>query len=448
MTAIEKASEYFRSKRLVLLLLLSLLVLSFCGVGNIPIVSAMGIVLCLFGCLYGAAKVDLAILVPLLVFDGLSMASSAAAFGTITAGFAATQTIFTVLYLLMAHLDDEQRIDLRRLCVLWIGLLALAGIGQFTAQAFSGGAERLASVLGNPNAFGVLLVIGWFALESLGEKRGKLILLEPILFTALALTLSLGSFLALAVGILVLFVLRARRHGLRPAARQLLALLGRLVLGVGIGLALYMGGRGGDHAWLCIPVLVYLVFAAIKWRSFASFLERSSKVAAVLVVIGLAMLALVAYLRPNAAATMTERIEMMSAAMGYLFMDPLLGVGPYHWRIYDYADGGTYFNTWHIHNAFLHVGVELGLVAMIALIVVAVRFFMKRRRGEVKAGFAAFLAHCMVDTGFFYEAIPSLTLLCFAKPREGGCELSAIIMRALFLVLAAFFAFVFVSSLI
>ena len=88
--------------------------------------------------------------------------------------------------------------------------MATIGIGQFVMAAFSGSATRLSGLMGNPNAMGAMLALGWFALQScLREENGPALErflrgLEFITLTALALTLSLGAFGALGIGVLVM----------------------------------------------------------------------------------------------------------------------------------------------------------------------------------------------------------------------------------------------------
>ena len=132
---------------------------------------------------------------------------------------------------------------------------------------------------------------------------------------------------------------------------------------------------------------------------------------------------------------------MMKSGLAYLPAHPLTGVGAYRWRFLDIADGGTYFNTWHIHNSLLHVGVEMGWIAMAALIFLVLHFFRKDHSEAQTAAFTAFLVHNMMDTSFFYTGITSLVLLTATRPRDGGKPLSGRTTRLLFAGFALLFAF-------
>lgn len=441
MHKIKKGYDYLMRHYLIALLLLSLITLTFSGVGNAVVVCTMGAALCLAGCMRGAVRVDLRVLLPLLIFDLFSMLSSWRACGTIAEGFAPTQTIFTVLYLLMAYLSDEDRLFLRRLCVLWVGIAAASGIAQFTIHAMTARVGRLGGLLGNPNAFGIFLVVGWFALRTGEGGRNRLNCLEPVILAALAMTLSMGSFLSMAAGLLVSFLADWRESGLRKALSRSCQTLAKAAVGIGIGLLLYIAGRKTNMPWLCVPLALYLLAAALDWQAFSAFLRERAKAAKALIAAGVTAAGAAVFLRPSAPATFEERLEMMQSGLRYMLTDPLLGVGPYRWRLLDYSDGGIYFNTWHIHNLFIHIGVELGLVAMTALILVAVRHFLKRGEPSAKAGSAAFLLHCMLDTGFFYESIPALTLLTVGRPRERGRQLGPISSRAVFVLLGTVFIY-------
>lgn len=41
--------------------------------------------------------------------------------------------------------------------------------------------------------------------------------------------------------------------------------------------------------------------------------------------------------RSNAASTFTERFQMMRNGLGYLFREPVLGLGPYQLEIFQYV---------------------------------------------------------------------------------------------------------------
>ena len=108
-------------------------------------------------------------------------------------------------------------------------------------------------------------------------------------------------------------------------------------------------------------------------------------------------------------------------------------------------DGGKYFNTWHIHNQWIHVGAELGLPALSCLAFAAAQFLRRPKTARQKAGFTAFLVHNLIDTSFFYLGITTPVLFCCADP--AGRPLPRTVTRLLFLLPAALFALGLIASL-
>ena len=144
-------------------------------------------------------------------------------------------------------------------------------------------------------------------------------------------------------------------------------------------------------------------------------------------------------IRPSAVATFAERLEMMASGLHYLTADPLVGVGPFQWRLLDLHDGGKYFNTWHIHNVPLHVGVETGWIAMAALCLAGLRAL--DRRNPLRAMTAAFLVHNLLDTSFFYLGVTALVLTAAGCAQEEGHTLGGGGTKVLFALLAGLFAY-------
>lgn len=444
---------------IVLCLFLALFILTLLGVGDVRTVSLLGLLLCAVGLVQApavaaaGAKIDCWILGSLLAYNLLSAFSSWVTFGNIADGYAGCQLIWPLLYLLLAGLSADEQLWLRRLCAGFAGLVALAGIAQFCyAVLTTGNARRLAGLLGNPNALGIFLVVGWLIWQGCrpklaSSKQPNLALnlwfaLEAFMLMALALTLSLGSFLAMAVGILILVLGRKAERGCSAAVVYLAQLLAKATFGVGTGLLLYLAAARTDYPWLCLPLLLYALAVAAGWRDFERFLLAKPKAAVGLAAFGGLVAAGLVLVRPSSLATFAERLQMMSNGLSYCWQNPLWGVGPYQWRGLNMQDADKFFNTWHIHNAFIHVWVELGLLAAVALFILAVRICLKHlRQPAARAEFGAFLTHSMLDTSFFYLGITALVLLTVAQPSQTfGLRLSCWVWRLLFGLLALLFA--------
>ena len=310
-------------------LLLALFMLTLMGAGSVRRVGLLGLLLCAAGVQQKAVRVDLWIFLPLVLYNLVSLASSWFTYGNLLYNYAPTQAVLPVLYLLAACLEEGELRLLRRLCGLWVCAAAVLGVAEFVWRALTTGAVRLGGVLGNPNAMGIFLVLGWFLLLDCGEEERWAPLLrrgEPLVLTALALTLSMGSFLAMAAGVLVLLA-RERRRG-TPVLPLAFRLLAGASLGVGTGLLIYAAARRTDVPWFCLFPALYALALAAGWRTLGRFLAARPRMAAVIAGGGVLVAAAAVFVRPSALSTFAERLEMMRNALGYIARNPLAGVGP------------------------------------------------------------------------------------------------------------------------
>lgn len=428
---------------IVIILTLAVVILTLLGAGSPAFVGLVGVMLCAVGMMQRPAHTDLKVLLPLLFYNAISIASALAAGESAVKGYVSMQAILPVLYLLLACLDDKERLLLRRLCVLWAGGMAIVGILRFTALALAGGAGRLGWPLGNPNALGCFLVLGWFILIGCLEEPGWswLVHLEPVILMALALTLSMESFLSMAVGMLTLILEQKRRAPWKEVLRYAWKLLARAALGVGTGILLFLAGDRTERPWMCLLVLVCGLWAVLCWRTLERFLEAYPWMAVLIAGTGVLVASAAVVMRPSSIATFIERLEMMADGLGYLGERPLLGVGPYRWRYLNLDSGDKYFNTWFIHNTLIHTGVEAGLLAAAALLFILFRFCRKQKTAAERGALAAFFTHNMLDVSWFSPGIAALFLLTAGEPRLGGRQMRSGLWRVLFGGYALYFVY-------
>lgn len=427
-------------------MLLALAALTVGGVGNTEAVGLTGLILCAAGLFQGKAKVDLWVLCPLAAYLLLGRLSAYMAYGYFTGGYTATQFVLFVLYLLMASLDGAELLLFRRFSILWAGYVAAHGLAQFLRKALDGSAGRLGGMLNAPNALGIFLAVAWFGLmvwmpgeDEKGPMPALLRHMEPLFLTALALTLSMGSFVSLAAGMAFMAAGWLRREGWRAAFPRVCRMLAKAGLSIGLGVLMYFTARRTGIPWFCLLLLAYLLALMALWERLDCFLRDLPWAAVGMTAFGALVAAATVLIRPSSIATFTERLEMMRNGLRYIFVNPLFGVGPYQWRLLNLQDADTYFNTWHIHNIPIHIAVELGLPALAALVIIAVHTY--RKNGTNRAGFAAMLCHCMIDTGFFFPGIMSLMMVTVGEPEKGGTRLSRVWVRTLFLVIGLHFAY-------
>ena len=268
---VDRAMEHY----IVVCLILGQFALTWSGVGAGSGVGTLGVILCVAGAAQRRVQVDLWVLVPLIGYSLAGMASSSAHQGSPVGSYPSSHMIFAAMYLLSACLKEEERRSLRRLCVLWAGAAGAAGMVRFVYRAaVEGSVRRLGGIVGNPNGMGIFLVLGWFALlgclaDGTDGRWDVLGYIEPVLLAALGLTLSMGSFLSMAAGLLVLLLKRPVAERVRYGCR----LLARASLGVGSGVLLYVAaGRTGSPR-SCLVVAAYVLAMTALWRDVTLFLE-------------------------------------------------------------------------------------------------------------------------------------------------------------------------------
>lgn len=425
------------------LLILAQAALAQFGVANALSCGMVGLLLCAAGLgLRRSACIDPWVAVPMAAYLFLGMASSYMTYGNTVRGYPATHVIFFAIYFLMACMDGGELRLFKRLNALWAGCAAAISLGMFLLRALAGTAGRLGGLLHNPNALGIFLVVGWFAVTACLEEGGEDLLdrllryAEPLILTTLALTLSMGSFAAMAAGILVLLLEKKRRASWREVFDCGCRVLAKASLCFAAGILMYLTARQTRIPWLCLLLAVWLLALAASWGTFERFLSTYRWAAVGLSGGGLAVAAAAVVIRPSAVATFAERIEMMKNGLGYILFHPVLGLGPGQWREWNLYDGDKYFGTWHIHNFLIHTGVELGLIAMAMLVIILLRHF--RKTGA--PGAAAFVVHNLMDTSFFYSGITTLMLVSVGEPQKGGKPLGRTATRAVLVLLMAHFA--------
>lgn len=447
---IKEKQSSFKIPHITMMLFLTFFIFTFIGAGSIIVVSCVGLFLCIIGLMQSSVRVDLWILIPLIFYNVVSLFSGYRIYGTTVDGLASTQSVFPVVYLLAAYLSGGERTLLKRWCAIWVGMIAFIGFGQFTLSTFHGNADRLSGLMGNPNAMGAMLVLGWFALQScIGEvQEGKPALkrffqgLEFLTLIALALTLSFGSFGALGIGIIAMHI-----YG-KGNLSTLILRTAEIVFAVGCGILLYIAGCTANWPWLCLVLSIYILSAAICQNAFRLYLADCRWISTLICLAGVCSAGVLLFLRPNAAATLTERLAMIKNGLGYFGKNPLLGVGPYQWRWLNLQDTDPYFNTWHIHNVFVHVGVELGLIALAMLIITAIRHASKREDEAQRGMFFASLIHNMMDTSFFYMATVPFLIMTAANDERRTRLLSGTVVKCIFGGFAALFTWNLIQCLL
>lgn len=434
---LEKLFDY----RTEICLLFALIIL-FLNAGRKPSIDiCVTIFLCAAGLTQGKVKVDLYIIIPFILYIIFGFISSYNAHGNIADGYTATHTVFPVICMFASYLNGRDTKSFRSLCVYFSAVMALAGIGQFLYTSIAHSAIRVGGIIGNPNPFGMFLVISYFVFLQCSETQDKEYFLwryiEPILLIALALTLSIGSFAAMAIGIVIIIVDKLRKSGAKNTFDFTVTLIAKMTMGISLGILLYLSSARSGISWLCMPITVYIAVFVYFWKEFEKYLKEHRFMSVIITALSLLAAIAVILIRPSWSATLTERIDMIYNGFRYLKVNPILGVGSYNWRYLNFIDSDKTFGTNHIHNSFINVGVELGIPAMLMMIIISLRFLLKKKSLFGGVTTAVFIIHNLVDVVFFNV---SVTAFLFAAESELGYSGRYISGTAAKLIFAGFAA--------
>ena len=115
-----------------------------------------------------------------------------------------------------------------------------------------------------------------------------------------------------------------------------------------------------------------------------------------------------------------ERLEQMKDALLVLLQHPIAGLGVDGWEKYIASREDILYQASYVHCSYLHLGVELGIFAIIGLVLILIGgFFRAKRNGTLQAvgitANAMLCLHFLVDfTGFFAGVL----VLCMIAGNE------------------------------
>lgn len=418
------------------------LIILFLNAGRKPSIDiCVTVFLCMAGLAQGKVKVDLYIIIPLILYIVFGFISSYNAHGNIADGYTATHTVFPVTCMFASYLNGRNTKHFRCLCVYFSAAAALVGIGQFVYTSIAHSAIRVGGIIGNPNPFGMFLVISYFVFLQCSEAQDKEYALwryiEPVLLIALALTLSIGSFVAMTIGIVIIIIDRLRKSGTKNTFNFAVTLIAKITMGISLGILLYLSSARSGISWLCMPITIYIAVFVYFWKDFEKYLQVHKPVSVIITALSVLAAMAVVLIRPSWQATLTERIDMIYNGFRYLKENPILGVGSYNWRYLNFMDSDKTFGTNHIHNSFINVGVELGIPAMLMLIIISLRFLLKKKSIFGGVTTAVFIIHNLMDVVFFNVSVTAFLFAAESELGYSGKYISGVAAKLIFAGFAA-----------
>jgi O-antigen ligase len=244
-----------------------------------------------------------------------------------------------------------------------------------------------------------------------GRVRGATAVAAYLLLLGAGATLSRGGGLALAIGLGVLAVLAGPRRLARAAWGPVVGAVVALT-----GLAPTMIASAPARPVIAVTALI--AGGAIAWWSARG--RQAVLLIGPLVVVAAVLAMAVPEVRAAAGQRMTvaspHRASQHAAAAAVIAEHPLVGVGPGRGAVSWSDDDGNVLVARYVHDEYVQVAVELGLVGVIALmgaVVLAARALGRGRATVpaaawtgVVAALTAFAVHSATDFLWHFPAIP------------------------------------------
>lgn len=434
--------QFVNENYLALCMCVAIVGFAFLGIAGSTFACVIGALLCIVIMSKRSMVLDLWIFVPLLAYVIFCGVSTLVSSGTLVDGYFGTQAVYLAVVLAIASMDDSEALVMRKLCVGLVAIVSVVALVVFVGNIAEGDVLRLNWPFGNADPEGIFLVIAWFMMQGLvGDDAASRLLRqsEVIILVTLALTLTMASFGALFVGAVAMLLYKKHANSWKDLFKSAVVLFARLVIGIGVGVALYEVAFLSPGSWLILLGVACVAALAFFWSRITAFLEDHVSCAAIFALLGIALAGVVLFMRSNSLGHFVERLEMIESGFGYISVNSLLGIGPFQWHELNHEAGGLFPTAMLIHSTPMCVAVELGVTALVALIVIVIRFFIKKRAPEQRGAFVAFLAQNLFDLGFFYPAVTSLLMVVVATPRSSGVILYGASAKVIPAVLCVFY---------
>ncbi len=334
------------------------------------------------------------------------------------AGIAYMVAAFVAVVMVVASTARQERVALLGAVTALGVLLSLSGIVGVAFHMYElaipgQGLWRASTTLTYANASGSLL--GPIALVTLGRSnsemgRSRVLWMSAlvILFAGLGATLSRGGILAFGCGFLIILW--------RCDWRVIFSIMAPVLLGTAValvGLGPSFPENADARPTLAIGALIVgllLTLLVGRWsnsRIFAA-LGISVLIAALSLANGLGGETLSSLSDTRLSLESSDRTETWNAALETIGNSPWTGEGPGNGRLRYYQESGNYVEARFVHNEYLQIGVELGIVGMLLLAAI----FMAIIRGVITRGVKI---HGVNSPGVGYGVLAALLALAIGS---------------------------------
>ena len=381
---------------------------------GIPLViSLLGLIACILGFIKKETILNKSILYLLITYNVVCMISSLITTKNLFTGYVGTQLICTIILILLGFLSTKEQQHLKKLSIIFSLTISILGILLFFIKGLTGNGFRLDILFDNSNVLGIFMVITCFLIKEVNNQ--KLNLLTPLVIVTLALTLSIGSIITFILGLVILTFTKYKKDSLKNKIFYFLEELSNMVIPYIIGILMYISINKLNSLTFSLILIIYLVIYITQYKKIIDFFKLHKKLNIVIFIFSLFTLLIIITLRNNFISTFLERVEMIIEGINLSFHNPIVGIGPLSFNMVNALSQGKYFNTYYIHNLWIHNSTELGILAAILLVIIFIKALKIKKTPEAQSGLIATTIHYFMDVGFMYLGITTLLMILLNK---------------------------------
>lgn len=310
---------------------------------------------------------------------------------------------YLVYFLLISGMKEEDRqflyigIIVSGIIVAYLGIFSYIDIFNLPGMVSK---NRLQGVLQYANVAAVLLSM---AVITGKQYAKKLQWAKPAMVIALQLTMSFGGILCFWIGILIYAMFQPKGKKLVAVTIEILEFT---IYGV-FTAAIYVSVNVLEINILSVFLSIIacgMGFLIVRFDfkiPFNKITGISAALAALAEIVGILMLR-----GGEALGTFQERITHSVDGLRAVFYNPLLGIGPGRWAIEKADWQSEHYRAVMIHNSYVQIAVDAGILALICLLFIIIFWIKKARKPAWSiAAVGCLLAHGLIDISFYFTGI-------------------------------------------
>lgn len=318
-------------------------------------------------------------------------------------------TIAYVVFQTILYEDTSARTHFRTGILVGVLVIGITGIFAYLGIELPGiiRNRRFMGTVQYANITACLLGIALYCMEEI-EKRSMWQYIKPLLAVMLFLTLSFGGIGCYGVGLLYL-IAKDKEKGWKKRFFEEIIFYG---ITATIATILFVGTQLEHSSILTFVSVLILVLYSIFRNSIQEWLDKGKYIYAInscfcFLLLGSGIIAI--YISGNRAIqTFQERLIHWKDGVGALRQNWLLGIGPNQWEHQVEQWQSSDYSAIILHNSYLQLGVDAGVIAMIT---VAMLFGYAIYKGRnilapwQKAIGVLLLIHSSIDVHLYFSSV-------------------------------------------